>query len=121
MSINSCSINEYTINTLCGRRRAIIIDSLLPHNKGSQQHVSAETRVPLNIFRRDSQHEHEITFDPTKLEQPFIQVTVEMMGETFSQTLPRQTDGPLITVFALSVQEIDSIQVNISDIKLKVL
>jgi len=122
MSINSCSINEYTINTLCGRRRQIIIDSLLPQDGGGgqQQHVHPDTKVPLNIFRRQPERELEI-IDTSTIEQPFIQVTIEMNGETFNQTLARRNDLPMITVFGISVNEIEPLQVNISDIKLKVL
>lgn len=124
MSINSCSINEYTINTLCGRRRQAIIDSLLPPvvvvvNGGQQQHVHPDTKVPLNIFRRDNREDTVI--DTSTLEQSHMQVTIEMMGEKFSQTLERDNSQPLVTISGMTKKDRNAEQVNISDFTIRIL
>jgi hypothetical protein len=124
MSINACSINEYTINTLCGRRRRAIIDSLLPPTPvvsggGSVQHVNPNTRLPLNMFRRDSSREEYV--DIKTLEHQFIEVTVEINGVSFSETLERDDTVPLVTVYSLSASGALEESVNISDVSIKVL
>jgi hypothetical protein len=121
MSINACSINEYTINTLCGSRRQAIIDSLRPVRPpeaiggGQQQHV----RHPLQAFRRDAEREEHI--DVNTLELPHMQVTIELAGQTFTQTLERDDSVPVVSIYALSVSDSVDEQVNISDISIKVL
>jgi hypothetical protein len=121
MSINACSINEYTINTLCGRRRQAIIDSLRPPVPtvvgvgGQQQHV----RHPLQAFRRDVEHEDHI--DVNTLEHSHVQVTIELAGQTFTQTLQQDNSVPVVSIYALSVSDNVNEQVNISDISIKVL
>ena len=85
MSINACSINEYTLNTLCGRRRQAIIDSLLPPvvivtGGGQQQHVHPDTKVPLNIFQRFPREENTVEVDT--LELPYMTVSVEIAGQS---------------------------------------
>jgi hypothetical protein len=122
MSINACSINEHTINTLCGRRRQAIIDSLLPPivivGGGQQQHVHPDTAIPLNIFRRTREEE---VVDIETLEMSHIQVTVEMKGEIFSQTLERENSVPMVSVFGLLLKDRMEEQVNISDFTIRVL
>ena len=125
MSINSCSINEYTINTLCGRRRQAIINSLLPvvhptTGGGSHpQHVRNLDRMQ-NVFnRRDSEHEEKI--DVNTLEQMQMAVTIEFAGQSYSQMLERETMVPVVSVYGLSVSDQMNEQINITDIKIKVL
>lgn len=121
MSINACSINEHTINTLCGRRRRAIIDSLLPPtpvvNGGSVQHVGNLVKNPINMFRREAPRE-----DLTQAELPYIQVTVTLNGVEYSQTLDRD-DGnvPLVTVYGLSTKSGVEESVNIFDISSRIL
>ena len=124
MSINACSINESTINSLCGRRRQAIIDSLLPPvvigGGAHPQHVRADTRVPLNIFRRDVDERD--TVDVNTLELPFVQVTVEFAGHISTQTLDRNNFTPLVTVYSLSFPASEEAPtINISDIKFRTL
>ena len=125
MSINSCAINEHTLNTLCGRRRAAIIAELLhpvvvqvvkPH----QQHVHSDTRAPLNVFRRDSRQERE-EIDFSTLELPYIQVTIEMMGKTYQQTIERDNAVPMVNAYGLTMKDVVDQQINISDINIRIL
>lgn len=126
MSINSCSINEYTLNTLCGRRRQVIIDSLMPPapvqqtGRSHPQHVNPTTRDNLNIFRRDTRQDDVV--DISTLELPHISVTVEMMGQTFTHTLERTDDVvPMINVHGISLSNKAEEQVNISDFSIRIL
>lgn len=123
MSINACSINEFTINTLCGRRRQAIIDSLRPiappvvSGGHHPQHVGNIDRMQ-NVFnRRDSDHD----IDVTKLEQQHMQVTIEFAGQSYAQTLERNSAVPVVSIYGLSVHGGTEEQVNITDVKIKVL
>lgn len=122
MSINACSINEHTINTLCGRRRRAIIDSLLPqtpvvYNGGSVQHVGNLVKNPINMFRREAPTE-----DFTQTELQHIQVTVTFGGVEYSQTLERDSGNiPLVTVYGLSSKSSDEESVNIFDVSSRIL
>lgn len=137
MSINACSLNEHTMNSLCSSKRQAIINSLLDlvprqEEKGHQQKVHLDTLVPLSIFRR--QVEEDTDFAPVEL--PYITVSVEINGETQMQTLDRDeiislvtisnivardVETPNVRIIDLNVSEIDSTNVNISDLKIKVL
>lgn len=122
MSINSCSINEHTINTLCGRRRQLIINWLLPTvtGGGQQQHVHPDTKIPLNIFRR--QDDTETIIDTASVEMPHMMVTVDIGGQSYSQTIERdQGVMPFVTISKLSVASGITEQVNILDIKIRIL
>lgn len=121
MSINVCSINEFTINTLCGSRRQAIIDSLRPKppvviGGGNPQHVKADVRLPFSAFKRDTEEQ----VIPTELSH--VQVTIEFMGNLHSQTIKRDDNIPLVTVYGVSATEkqID-IDINITNIQVKVL
>jgi hypothetical protein len=120
LSINSCSINEYTINTLCGRRRQAIINSLRPPvtSGGQQQHVANFDRLPYQAYRRNEE-EH---IDVNTLEQPFIQVTIDVAGQSFAQTIERDLGMvPVISVYAVSATTDIEEQVNIIDFHFKVI
>jgi hypothetical protein len=126
MSINSCSINEYTLNTLCGRRRQAIIDSLLNPpapvtGGGSQQHVHPDTKVPLNIFRRNERDSERDVVDTATLELEYMQVTIEMQGQQFSQTIQRDNNVPLVSVHGMTMKDRMEEQVNIADFKIRIL
>ena len=118
MSINACSINEHTINALCGRRRQAIIDTLLPPipqpaTKGHPQKVNPDTTVSLDIFRREQREE----VDYTTLELPYISVTVEMSGVQQTQTLERDEIVPMVTVFAVKSERIAGTEVEVTEVK----
>lgn len=138
MAINSCSINEHTVNSLCGSRRQAIIDSLLDYTpppapqRGHPQQVHPDTRIPLEIFRRDREEEHD--FRDTEL--PYITVTAEVYGQIQMATHERTESNALVTVSGVSgrygvttdiriidlnIGKIDSTDVNIFDIKIKVI
>lgn len=110
MSINGCSINFHTINARC--LRSPIIPPVVVTGGGQQQHVRADTRVPLNIFRRDRE---EVELE---IESSTLNVVVEFMGEKFSQTINASPtdDTAVITVF--DFQKNEEILINISDIKI---
>lgn len=123
MSINSCSINEYTVNTLCGRRRNAIISELQDRKNvvyvgHSQQHVSPDTKLPLQMFRRDHREE-DISIED--IEMPYVTVTVELAGITSSQTIDRDDIIPLVSVSQFRINAIDEETVNISDIKIRII
>jgi hypothetical protein len=121
MSINACSINEYTIDALCGRRRQAIIDSLLPLvvivDRGHPQHV-APTARDLSIFRRPREEENVV--DVNTLEQPFTQVSIELAGQTYRQTLERDDRTPLVTVSGFSVKDGEEVQVVLTDFNIRI-
>jgi hypothetical protein len=125
MSINACSINEFTINTLCGRRRSAIIEELLrppviQTGGGSQQHVHPDTKVPLNIFRRDRKEE-DVVEDVRTLEQEYVEVSIEMRGERFAQTIKQDDILPLITISHVIMKDRLEEQVNISDFTIRII
>lgn len=114
MSINSCSINEFTINTLCSRRRQAIIDNLRPTTSGpgSQLHVRPDSQAFYNVTRRERP-----VFDDIG-EMSHMQVVVEFMGQTFTQTLERSDLDNIVMINVSGLTHTSqSIQVNISDIK----
>jgi hypothetical protein len=117
VSINACSINEHTINSLCGRRRQSIIDWLHPTalaGGGSQQHVRADSQAFHNVIRRERP-----VFDEN-YEATHIQVSIEFMGQTYSQTIERSQMDELTLVTVsnfLSNGEVEE-SVNISDIRI---
>lgn len=111
MSINSCSINEFTINTLCGRRRQAIINSLRPTVQEIKGHVQHVGKLPFNIYKREEDN----IFEQTELSH--IQVSVSFNGETYSQTLERNTNIPLLSIGNILVNEIS---LNIDDITIRI-
>jgi hypothetical protein len=125
MSINACSINEFTINTLCGRRRSAIIAELLKPpvvqtGGGSQQHVNPNTKIPLSIFRRDHRRDEEdIVEDVRTLEQEYVEVSIEMAGQRFTQTLKQDAGIPMINVSSVRTNRLEE-QVNISEFKIRI-
>lgn len=111
MSINSCSINEFTINTLCGRRRQAIINSLRPTIQEVKGHVQHVGKVPFNIYKREEDN----IFENAELSH--IQVSVSFDGQTYSQTLERNMNIPLLAIGNISINEIS---LNINDIKIRI-
>ena len=124
MSINSCSINSQTIDAICGSRRAIIIQDLLNRlpvegTKAHQQHVNPDTTINLNIFRRDVDRDEE-EIDVKTLELPQITITVSMNGQDYIHTLDRDHIVPMISVYGMTSKESKPININISDIKIRI-
>ena len=130
MSINSCTIDCSTIDAICESRRSAIIDDLLNHwvqggGRGSAKHVNPHTRkiVP-GMYKRDPDQPWvvEEDVDPSTLEHPTIQVTVEFGEQKFSQTVDRGDEQfrPMINVYNLSLKDSGE-AVNITDIRIKVI
>ena len=127
MSINSCSIDAQSIDALCGSRRALIIQGLrglLPQpstGKPHQQHVNPNYKGDFRIFRREPEVEEVVE----SFEQPWIEVTIEMHGQTFTQSMERGPDVvPMINVSSLTLSEpidLNTDQVNISDLTFRIL
>lgn len=123
MSINACSINEHTLNTLCGSRRQAIINNLLnlipnpvQSTGGSQQHVKSDIRLPLTTFRREQEEEY------VQTELSHVQVTIQFQDKVYSQTLEKTDSPAIINVYGLESNTTDeSTDINISDIQIKVL
>ena len=89
-------------------------------DRSHPQHVNPNTRLNLNIFRRESVEDDVV--DVQTLEQPFVQVTVELLGTTKSQTLERISSiPPLITVYGLAFSDPSDPTINISDVKFRTL
>ena len=119
MSINACSINEHTLNSLCSSRRQAIIDSLLDlipdqAEKGHPQKVHPDTLVPLHIFKRQVEEDT----DFASVELPYITVSVELNGETQMQTLDRDEIIPMVTVSTMSSREVPSTEICIVDLNI---
>jgi len=103
MSLNSCTINEFTVNSLCGRRRQLIIDAL----RGERAHPQAvhpNTQVPLRIFTRQPGTADQ---QPFYTELPVLSVSVEIDGQRYSQALDRASWRPVVSVNKLSVQVLE--------------
>lgn len=99
MSINSCTIDAFTINTLCGSRRHIIIDQLL--QRGHPQHVNIATKTPLKTFRRDL--DREVQPEPVNL-TPHIEVQIQVQDEQWVQRIETSVVSPVvISIGAISI------------------
>jgi hypothetical protein len=83
---------------------------------GQQQHVHPDTKVPLNIFRRQPEPQEELV-DLTKLEQEYVRVEIEFLGVTYGETLRRAMADELSFV-TISDLTLDATSVNITDLKL---
>ena len=119
MSINTCSINEYTVNSLCSSRRQAIINSLLDlfspdAKKGHPQKIHPDTLVPFNIFKRQAEEDT----DFASVELPYITVSVEMNGETQIQTLGRDELIPLVIVSNLKANDAVTVEICIVDLNI---
>ncbi len=84
---------------------------------GQQQHVHPDTKIPLHIFKREQSEE-----EPYVFEQPYVQVTVEVAGESFAQTIEQDNQFmPVVVISALGVGEAIEEQVNIDNVKTRIL
>jgi hypothetical protein len=107
MSINSCSINSYTINSLkC--RRAI---NVIPQDINGKSH-------PYHS-RIDYSREEENTIDYSQLEGPYIKLTINMNNEIIEQTYENNISQviPMITINNLDIK--DTLNINIDNLNLK--
>ena len=90
--------------------------------KPHQQHVNPNYKGDFRIFRREPDVEEVVE----SFEQPWIEVTIEMHGQTFTQSMERGPDMvPMINVSGLTVSEpvVDSSDeaVNITDLSFRIL
>jgi hypothetical protein len=93
------------------------VETVIPHHP---QHVSGDTRVPLNIFRRTRHEDIEEDIDIASLELPQITISVELNGLTTSHTLERDNGIPLVTVYAVSLGKTEEISVSSDDLKIAI-
>jgi len=103
MSINACSINRNTINALCRRRQQVVVQPVIGH-------ASTGVKPQVDWIRPD------IEQPVHSFEQPFITVTVELMGRTGTQTLDVvSTQQHLVTATDFSVAT-GELHVEVSDL-----
>lgn len=102
MSINTCSINQNTINALCGA--AVIVQQ-----KGHVYH----TREPVPLPRRETDRE----YDWQNLEWPTIEVTVELLGDIYKQVLDNTKLDPFVGVTNFDMAE-SVISLDVKDFRL---
>lgn len=120
MSINSCTINGYTVNSLCSNRRQAIIDSLLGNAppqtpSGGGGSLVRDTSYN-NVFRRN-QHS---TVD----EQDYVSVDVFWEGLWYKQTLDMSSSIQLVNVYDfkmvfMGIVDEAEIAVNIDDFHIR--
>jgi hypothetical protein len=111
MPINACSINKQTINGRC-KLSAIII---VPLQKG---HIR---NIPPSIYRRFYRNIDETDDDLfINLEQPYVTVTLDLLGDRFTET---QENIPLDVGSIVYINNIDihefQISVNINNLRVK--
>ncbi len=108
MSINSCSINAFTINGLaCRRRFGNPIPPQPVTGGGNVQHYRYQ-----NWFGRpDDDEEQEDTLQ--NLEGFNISVSVTMNGQTFSQTVENNPANNVVPMIALTNLQIEQTLPNI--------
>lgn len=125
MSINSCTIDSFTIDSFCSRQRQLTIARLVPilhpptpvtSSGGGNPRVLRDTWFD----RREEEEKPVLTF-----EQPIVSVTVEIFG--FSGTDTQDVMGSqvdFVTVTNLEVQrELEELQmsISISDLRFEIL
>jgi len=112
MSINSCSINAFTINGLACRRRSFgpIPPQPTPTGGGSVQHV----RYVNWQGRRDEEDD----IDYSKLEGFNIEVSITLNGQTYSKTVENKPTD-VVPMIAISNLQVEPITPNIRLLNLK--
>lgn len=88
----------------------------VPAATGGQQRVHPDTKVPLNIFRRQPDPQEE-PIDLTKLEQEYIRVEVELLGSTHGETL-RRTIVDELSLITISDLAPATTSINITDLRI---
>lgn len=113
MSINSCSINAFTINGLACRRRygGPIPPQPTSSGGGSVQHYRYQN------WQGRPNDEDDI--DYSKLEGFNIAVTVTMNGQSFSQTVENNPANNVIPMIAINNLQVEPITPNIRLLNLK--
>lgn len=102
MSINSCSINEHTINSLCGRRRYNIIVSLM---HGQQQHVNTKVRnLPAAMFKRRIDNEDIFEQAEPVVINKKIEIVVQLNQQEYKSEIELSDLPPVI----VSISQISS-------------
>lgn len=97
MSINSCQINASSIDAICASRRAVIVDWLLSSIE------QPETKSHPTIRHYPARDEY---VEPT--EQKYIEVSVEINGQTYSQTHERLSDTLAMIMVSDTKQNVGS-------------
>lgn len=96
MPINACSVNSFTVNGKCGQMQVII-------NVPGKGHVR---NIPptYSMLHRDIDEYDNI---PITYEQPHIVLTLDMLGETFTEmqeNIPLDM-GSVVFINNLNIQE----------------
>lgn len=109
MSINSCSINAFTINGLACRRRSFgpIPPQPPTSGGGSVQHYRYQ-----NWYGRPDREEDE-DVDYSKLEGFNIAVTITMNGQSFSQTVENNPSLDVVPMIAINNLQVEPVTPNI--------
>ena len=108
MPINACSVNSFTVNAKCGQMQVII-------KKALKGHVRNIPPVYAGLHRDVEEYE-----TPINYEQSHVLVTLEMLGETYSETqenIPLDM-GSVVYINNLSIQE-TKVFVDINDLKVE--
>lgn len=109
MSINFCTINSSSINAFCASRRSIIIDNLIEDKYGKPFIGTNNSSVSTQFAKlRPDLVQHVIDeLEPQQLqfEQPFITVSVELLGSVGTQQLEAAPQNEFVAVYNLSVGE----------------
>lgn len=121
MSINFCTIGSNTVGTLCGYRRARVLQRLLdekytPVVSGSSNHSVARNigqrhLVPLTRIDAEQYETPALQF-----EQPFVTVSAELFGQVGQQTIEARPHLEFVTVVDLTVGAAHTDSVSVSDL-----
>lgn len=109
MPINACSINSFTINGKCAQMQVIINTPIKGHVRNIPPIYS--------MLHRDVDEYDNI---PITYEQPYIILTLDMLGETFTEiqeNIPLDM-GSVVFINNLNIQEFQ-ISVDINDLRVE--
>jgi len=107
MPINTCSVNNFTVNGRCGLTTVI--------NAPMRGHVRNIPPVYSRLHRDIDEYD-----TPINYEQPNILITLEMLGETYTETqenIPLDM-GSIVFINNLSIQEVN-VSVDINDLRIE--
>lgn len=120
MSLNSCTLNSFTVNTFCSPRRGILFNNLVEELHPPIIPVTGTNPRVLRDVPR-IHRPFEIENDTVhKFEQPIVSVTVELFGfiGTDTQEVSASSlDFVTVTGFDLGEETESEVHVNITDLR----